>query len=75
MISAIELERCVVGAGIFGVVVDKIRHGKKPCSIILLEVGKGSEVSFYYTILLLYLVVCLRVKSGGKFLFDAEEIG
>ena len=38
MISAIELERCVAGAGILGIVVSELRYGKKPCPIILLEV-------------------------------------
>ena len=74
MISAIELKRCVAGAGILGIVVSELRHGKKSCPIILLEVDKGSEVGFYRTILPLSLVVCLRVEGGGKSLLDAEEI-
>ena len=39
------------GAGILGVVIGKLRYGKKPCLIILLEVDKGSKVGFYHTIL------------------------
>ena len=74
MISAIELERCVAGAGIFGIVVSKLRHGKKPCPIILLKVDKGSEVGFHRTILSLSLAVCLRVEGGRESPLDAEEI-
>ena len=74
MISAIELERCVAGAGILGIVVSKLRHGKKPCPIILLKVDKGLKVSFHRTILLLSLAVRLRVEGDGESLLDAEEI-
>ena len=74
MISAIELKRCVAGAGILGIVVSKLRHGKKPCPIILLEVDKGLEVGFHRTILLLNLAVRLRVEGGGESPLDAEEI-
>ena len=74
MISAIELERCVAGAGILGIVVSKLRYGKKSCPIILLEVDKGSEVGFHRTILPLNLAVCLRVKGGGKSPLDAKKI-
>ena len=74
MISAIELEKYVAGAGILGIVVSKLRHGKKPCPIILLEVDKGSEVGFHRTILPLNLAVRLRVEGGGESPLDAEEI-
>ena len=74
MISAIELERCVAGAGIFGIVVSKFRHGKKSCPIILLEVDKNLEVGFHHTILPLSLAIHLRVEDDGESLLDAEEI-
>ena len=74
MISAIELERCVAGAGILGIVVSKLRHGKKPCPIILLEVDEGLEVDFHRIILSFSLAVRLRVEGGGESLLDAEEI-
>ena len=74
MISTIELKRCVTGAGILGIVVSKLRHGKKPCPIILLEVDEGSEVGLYRTILSLNLAVRLRVEGGGESPLDAEEI-
>ena len=74
MISAIELERCVAGAGILGIVVSELCHGKKSCLIILLEVDKNSEVSFYRTILSLSLAVRLWVEGGGESPLYAEEI-
>ena len=74
MISVIELERYVANAGIFGIVVSKLYHGKKPCPIILLEVNKGSEVGFYCTILLLNLAVRLWIEGGRESLLDAKEI-
>ena len=74
MISVIELESCVAGAGIFGIIVSKLRHGKKPYPIILLEVDKSLEVGFHCTILPLSLAVCLRVKSGGESPLNTKEI-
>ena len=74
MISAIELERCVAGAGILGIVVSELRHGKKPCPIILLKVDKDSEVGFHCTILPFSLAVRLRMEGGRESPLDAEEI-
>ena len=74
MISAIELEKCVAGAGILGIVVSELRHKKKSCPIILLKVDKSSEVGFYRTILPLSLAIRLRMKGGGESLLDVEEI-
>ena len=74
MISAIELKRCVAGVSILGIVISKLYHKKKPYSIILLEVNKGLEISFYCTILPLSLAVCLWLEGGGKFPLDAKEI-
>ena len=74
MISAIELEKCVAGAGILGIVVSKLRHGKKSCQIILLKVDKGLEIGFHRTILPLSLAVRLQMEDGGESPLDAEEI-
>ena len=74
MISAIELEKCMVGTGILGIVVGELCYGKKPCPIILLKVDKSLEVSFYRTILPLCLIVCLWVEGGGESPFDTKEI-
>ena len=71
MISAIKLKRCVVGACIFGNVVDKLRHGKKPGLMILFEVNKDSEVSFHHTILPFGLPVYLKIESYREFLLYA----
>ena len=74
MISVIELEKYVAGAGIFGIVIGKLRHKKKPCLIILLKIDKGLEIGFHHTILPLCLIVCLRVENSREFLFNAKEI-
>ena len=64
----------MAGAGILGVIIGKLCHGKKPCPIILLKIDNSLEVGFYYTILLFSLVVCLQVEGGKKSLLDIEEI-
>lgn len=74
MISAIELKRCVIGTGIFGIIIGKLSHWYEPCPVILLEVDKGLEISFYCTILLLGLVVYLQVKSGGESSLNILEV-
>ena len=74
MMSAIELEKYVVNASILSIIVSKFCHGKKSCSIILLEVDKDLEVGFHCTILSLSLVVYLRVEGGRKSLLDMREI-
>ena len=61
----------MTGASVLGIVVGKLRHGKKPCQIILLEVDKNLEVGFHYTILPLGLPVCLGIESGKEFLLNA----
>ena len=74
MISAIELEKCVADAGILGIVVSELRHRKKPCPIILLEVDKSSKVGFHCTILPFGLIIRLWVEGGGESPLDAKEI-
>ena len=66
-----EFKRCVTGAGIFGIVIDKLYHGKEPCPIILLKVDKGSKVGFYHIILPFGLHIRLGVENDRDFLLDA----
>ena len=54
----------MAGASVFGIVIGKLRHKKKPCPIILLKVDKGLEVNFHHIFLLLSLAVYLQVESG-----------
>ena len=74
MIFAIELEKYVAGAGILGVIVGKLCHGKKPCSIILLEVDKDLEIGFHCAILPFGLTVCLWVEGSRESLLYDEKI-
>ena len=59
MISAIELKKCVAGAGILGIIISKLCYKKKPYPIILLKVDKDLEVGFYHIILPLNLAIRL----------------
>ena len=73
VIPVIEFKKHVASASIFGIIISKFRHKKKPCLVILFEIDKSSKISFYYTILLFNLIVCLWIKGGGKSLLDAKE--
>ena len=57
-------------ASILGMIVSKFCYEKKLCSIILLKFDKNLEISFYYTILPLSLVVYLWKESDRKFSLD-----
>ena len=74
MIAAVQLKKCVAGAGVFCIIISKFRHQKKSCPVVLFEVDKGSEVDFYRAVLPLGLAVSLRVKDGGEFLFNAKKV-
>ena len=74
MISTIEPEKYVAGTTIFGIIIGKLYHKKKPCLIILLKVDKSSEIGFDYTILPLNLAIYLRVENNREYLLDAKEI-
>ena len=64
----------MAGAGIFGIIIGKLRYKKKSCLINLLKVDKGSKVGFYCTILLFGLTIYLWVKGSGESPLDAKEI-
>ena len=64
MISIIGFERNMANICIFGIIVGKLRHRKKICSIILFKVDKKPKLGFHYTILTLGKAACLRFESG-----------
>ena len=74
MVAKIELKEYVTRAGIFEVIVDKLRHWQKPCLVILLLIHEDTKISFYCTVLLFHLPVCLRVECSKKLPLDAEEV-
>ena len=74
MISAVELERRMASASIFGIIIGKFRHRKKPCLVILFKIDKNLKVDFYYTILPFGLTVHLWVEGSGESLLNAKEI-
>ena len=59
MIFAIELEKYINGASIFGIIIGKLCYKKKLCLIILFKVDKSLKINLYYTILSLNLAICL----------------
>ena len=50
MISEVKLKKCLAGAGILGIIINELRHKKKPCPIILFEVDKSLKICFHHTI-------------------------
>ena len=63
MISIIKLERYVINTDILGIIINKLCHKKKLCSIILFKVNKGWKIGFYYVVLLFNITICLRLES------------
>ena len=72
--SVIELEKHMATTSIFGIILGKLRHKKKPYLIILLKVNEGLKINFYHTILHFGLIVRLWIEGIGQFPLDAEEI-
>ena len=59
MIFVVDLKKNVTSASSFGIIIGKLRYGKKLCPIILLKINKNLKISFYYTILPLSLAIYL----------------
>lgn len=74
MIIVIQLKKNVAGAYILGIVIDKLGYKQKPSPIVLLKIDKNLEIRFYYTILMFYLPICLKIKSGGELPFNAKKV-
>ena len=74
MVAAIQLEWCVTGACIFGVIVRKLGHRQESYPVILFEVDKSSKVFLYRAVLSFCLPVCLSVKRGGESSLDTKEV-
>ena len=64
----------MASAGILGIIVGKLYHGKKLCPIILLNIDESLKIGFYYTILPFGLTIYLWVEGGEESPLDAEEI-
>ena len=64
MIFAVESKRCVAGAGILEIIINKPCHKKKLCSIILFKVDKSLKVGFHYAVLPLNLAICLKMEGN-----------
>lgn len=64
----------MINTYIFDIIVCKLSHWQKFCSVILLKVYKSSKIGLYCTILAFYLKINLRIKYYKKLLFDAKEV-
>ena len=74
IVAVVEFERYMTHTGIFEVVVGKLNYWEEPCPVILLPIYKNTKISFYGTVLLFCLIVCLRVKRDGESFFNAKEV-
>ena len=72
--AAVEFERRVAGAGVFGIVVGEFSHWQEPCPVILLPVHEGSEVCLYCAVLPFCLAIGLRMESCRESSLDSQEI-
>ena len=61
----------MASASIYGIMIGKFRHKKKPCLIILIKVDSSLKLGFHYAILSLGLALYLWIKGIGEFLLDA----
>lgn len=74
IVSAVEFKKYIAGICIFCIIIIEFYYKQELCSVILLLVDKYLEKSFYDTILLLGLAICLRIKNNRELLLDAKEI-
>ena len=73
MVSTVDLERCVTGVCILGVIVGKLGYSEEPFPAILLIADEGSEVGFQETVLPFGLAVGLEVEGGTEPSLDFQE--
>lgn len=64
MLAAVQLKWYVAGAYIFVIVINKLGHWQKPCSVILIKVSKGLKINLYGDVLPFCLSVNLEIKGG-----------
>lgn len=64
----------MVNANTFGFIIYKFSYWQELSPIILLKNDKSSNIGLYNVVLSLYLAISLRIKGGGKFSLNVEEI-
>ena len=74
MLAIVKLKGCIASAGVFHIIIGKFSYWKEPCPVVLLEVHKNTEVSFYCAVLPLGLTINLRVEGYEKSSFDSEKV-
>lgn len=74
MIIAVELERCMTGACILGIVICELGYRQELSPIVLFQIDEYINISFQCAILSLGLAVCLRIKYSGQVLLIAKKV-
>lgn len=74
MISTIELEKHIVNAHIFRIVIGKFSHIKEPSQIILLVINTNSKIGLYNPFLVFNLAINLQIKSNKEPLLNFQEV-
>lgn len=59
IITTVELEKCITGTCVFGIIISKLYHRQKPSLVILILINKGPKVGFNGAILSLNLTISL----------------
>ena len=73
MIVIIELKKYIPSTGIISVFICKPSYLQKFCLVILLKVGKGLEICFYYIILIFGLAINLKIGSNRNLALDSKK--
>lgn len=59
---------------VFCIIIYKFGYWQKFSWIVLFEIDNSLKVGFYIAVLLLYLAIILKIKSGEKMALNTEEI-
>lgn len=64
----------MAGDYILSIFISKLGHWQELCPVILFDINKSLEVSFYCAVLTFGLVIYLKIKSCRKPPFDFKEV-
>lgn len=74
MIVAFELERFVIDAHIFGIVISEIGYWQDPSQIVLFPIDEWIKIYLHCTILLLGAAIRLRMKCREELPLYAKKV-
>lgn len=73
MVFTSQRKRDMTGAIISGIIIDKFGHEQRFSPNILFKIKKCTKIFFYCTILIIDVTINLKVKCGGKPMFDSKN--